>query len=286
MLYDSGVYDTGVILGKGIRSKNGSNCSQETAYHKQYVVQSMNDDPLRWVMPQPEGKGKGSVRNGLFRVPVPCKGRPSHENGSVATVTRLALIGRSSESGRGCALLTQRPLSGTRRVGIRARWVVRCMGLQWYGTFEVVGLQWYIYCKETRQMPTTTMSYNAKRRFISCHSAPAAAAQNQQWYGNFEVHNETPRQMLTTTTNHDGKVTCIRCHSATAAATGHQQPHCMFKVHYVFPRQICTNSLPKASATAASTSTYGDKQGNDSGQEKGGCCNGTIQYRIPEGILT
>ena len=30
---------------------------------RHYVVVSNNEDPLRWVMPQPEGKGRALVRN-------------------------------------------------------------------------------------------------------------------------------------------------------------------------------------------------------------------------------
>ena len=33
---------------------------------RHYVVVSNNNDPLRWVMPQPEGQGHGSIRNCLF----------------------------------------------------------------------------------------------------------------------------------------------------------------------------------------------------------------------------
>ena len=61
-------------------------------------------NPLRWVMPQSEGQGNGSIRNCLFRDPVSYgKARPSQKNGGAAN---RAPIGRSRREFRGKARRT------------------------------------------------------------------------------------------------------------------------------------------------------------------------------------
>ena len=101
---------TGALLEKD----TCTSCATNGYDHCNYGITT---NPLRWVMPQPEGQGNGSIRNCLFRGPLMHGiARPSQ----IGNDAVRSFIGRSIVKGRGCA--RWRPLSDTRNSRDWAKW--------------------------------------------------------------------------------------------------------------------------------------------------------------------